>query len=678
MTVERDAEASPGAPPLAGMLAGDTVEVVARLTRPTAPGNPGERDYAAQLRDRRVHSELWASDSTAVTRLNRAEWSRAGWVYAIRRRASAVLAESLPPNQAAVAAALLLGDGSAMDRAEWDAYVRTGVVHALAISGQHLAVLAGFVWLVLRVVGVRRRRGAAVVLLLIVAYTVVTGLRPSGVRAMLMVAALCGGLLIGRPVRAANAFALGWLAVIVLNPTDPFSLGCQLSFLSVFVLVWGIGRWLRPRPATPLEQLIEESRPPVERAIRWAVQRLIEAYLVTLAIGLANAPVLIADQHAASPVVLLVGPPVVLLTSLALVAGFLLLLSGGWLPLAGVTGLSLSGCEQLVHAADRLPGGVVYLPAAPIWWLVGFYLLLACVVLMDRRWQKRLAIALTGWALLVFVPSVSGPADELRVTILAVGHGNCAVIETPDGRCLVADVGSTAGPSMVRRVIAPFLWSRGIRRIDELFLSHADSDHFNGVAELQRRFPVGRVTLTPSFADKPTPEVGAALRVLDTAGVPRALAVAGHQFAAGAVELEVLHPPAGPFGGSENERSMVLRVTHAGHVIMLTGDLEKAGTAALLSQPPRPCDVMLAPHHGSRAALPPALLAWATPKLVVASRGPPLGRPLETATVPVWTTHEVGAVTVRSHAGGLTAEAFRTGELRVVQRGSASSRGRVY
>ena len=67
-----------------------------------------------------------------------------------------------------------------------------------------------------------------------------------------------------------------------------------------------------------------EIESPAERAARWAGWLLLEAYLVTLAIGLANAPLLIADQHAASPVGLLVGPPVVLLTSVALVAGFLL------------------------------------------------------------------------------------------------------------------------------------------------------------------------------------------------------------------------------------------------------------------------------------------------------------------------------------------------------------------
>jgi len=74
----------------------------------------------------------------------------------------------------------------------------------------------------------------------------------------------------------------------------------------------------------------------------------------------------------------------------------------------------------------------------------------------------------------------------------------------PDGRTCLYDAGAIAGPDVTRRQIAPFLWSRGIRRIDEVLLSHADLDHFNGLAALLERFAVGQVTCTPSFDKKTT------------------------------------------------------------------------------------------------------------------------------------------------------------------------------
>lgn len=676
LSVERDDEAK-GAPPLAGLRAGDTIELLGMLTRPRSPSNPGEPDSANELRDRRIRATVWVADGPGVvTRLAEGEIA-ADPVAALRRHATVALTETLPREQAGIAVALLLGDGSAMERSEWDRYIRTGVVHALAISGQHLAVLAGFLWIGLRVLGVRRPRGAWIVLVVIVGYAILTGLRPSGVRAAAMVAAVCGGLVLRRPVFAANSFALGWLAVVALNPTDPFALGCQLSFLSVFVLVWGVGRWVVAAESTPLQRVIIESRPLWIQALRTLVRWVAVGYAITLVIWSANAPLILTNQNLVSPVALLIGPPVIVCTSIALVAGFLLMLTAPLgpvaLPFALATEWSLSACEVLVRFADGWPGGSLYVPGLPGWFLIGFYSLLAGVVLLDRVWARRCAVGLLLWVFVGLVMPLSNPPnDELRMTFLAVGKGGCTVIETPDGRCLVYDAGAASGPSAVRRVVAPYLWSRGIRRIDELFLSHADTDHFNGVAELLRRFPIGQVTLTPSFAEKPTHEVAAALLAIDVHHIPLRIAVAGERFTAGEAELEVLHPPREGPPGIENERSLVLHVRYAGHAVLLTGDLEKAGTSRLLSQPPRRADVLMAPHHGSRAALPKPLLDWAAPRLIVVNRGPPQGNSVRAEDaglgVHLWDTHSAGAITLRLHRTGLIAESYRTAERVVIAR----------
>jgi competence protein ComEC len=117
----------------------------------------------------------------------------------------------------------------------------------------------------------------------------------------------------------------------------------------------------------------------------------------------------------------------------------------------------------------------------------------------------------------------------------------------------------------------------------------------------------------------------------------------------------------------------VLHVRHAGHAVLLTGDLEKSGTWLVLNQEPRPSHVLMAPHHGSRSAFPRRLVEWSGPRLVVVSRGPSLGTPVRAGDagpdVPVWDTSTVGAITLRSHRTGLTAEAFRTGERLVLTRG---------
>lgn len=648
---------------------GDEIEVTGQLSRPLPPGNPGEWDYAEHLLDDRIRGDLRVTKADdAVTRLD--ERGRRFAVLArLQGHFTKLIDESFSPREAALARALLLGDGSAMDRDEWDAFARTGVIHVLAISGQHLVILAGIVWWTLRILGVPRRSGTLAVIILVVGYAILTGLRPSATRAAVMVVAGCGGLLLRRPVLTANVFALAWLVVVAWNPTDPFSSGCQLSFVSVFIIMWGTSRWLAPKEPTPLEELLAESRSTVEKVLRKIGRALFVLFAIGLVLTITGAPLVMLRQNLVTPASVLLGPPLIVFTSIALLAGFLLMIVGSIPPLSFLAGTGLSWCDSLVRMADDLPFASVYVPTPSLWWVIGFYALIGAFVLLADR---RFLLGLVAWSCLGLIGLPRATSDELRVTFLAVGHGTCAVLELPDGRTFVYDAGTMAGPDAVRRIIAPYLWSRGISRIDELFLSHADLDHFNGATELFRRFPVGQVTMTPSFATKTTPEVVEVLLAIRDRKIPSRIASAGDRFAAGDVSLEVLHPPREGPDGAENERSLVLHVKHGNHSILLTGDLEKSGAARVLGLPPVPCDVLMAPHHGSRSAFSPELVRWCSPAFVAVTRGnraETAVRPGDAGGAPVWDTWTSGAIAVRSNPTGLTAEAFRRGERLVVKRG---------
>lgn len=676
--------------PLTSLHVGDRVEVTGWLSRPTGPMNPGEWNYASRLLDDRIRSELRVPHSAdAVVRLEPGSWSVSRSLVSVRGWGQRGIDERLGAGQGNVASALLLGDNAAMSAREWERYVRTGVIHVLAISGQHLVVLGAFLWVVLRLLGVRRRSAAVIVAAVLLAYALMTGGRPSAMRSAVMACAACGAVLLRTRALPANTFALSWLVVLALNPTDLFTAGFQLSFLCVAVLIWGIPVWFPRREPTPIEKVVEESRSMTERALRGVVRAIAQAYLVTLILGLATAPLVAYWQNLVSPAGIVIGPPAILLTTIALIAGFLLILA--WplgslaAPFAWAATQSLALCDDVVSAAERMPGGCWYVGSVPTWWVVGFYTIGAAwlltgmpdharlVPVVRRRWLFPAAMA--GWLLVGLAGSALRPdLDELRVTFLAVDHGGCAVIETPDGRVLLYDAGTTAGPDVTRRQIAPFLWSRGIRRIDEVFVSHADLDHFNGLPALLDRFAVGQVTITPTFAEKPTAGVRATLDGLDRRRIAVRTALAGDRFAAGEVDLEVLHPPADGPTGVENVRSLVLLIRHRGHSILLTGDLEGPGVDSVISRPVAPIDVLMTPHHGSGANRAGDLAAWARPRLVVASQGRRDGGKSEPvyrrAGFPYWSTWPDGAITLRSHATGLTAESFATGRREVVRAGA--------
>ncbi|MFM7150849.1 MAG: DNA internalization-related competence protein ComEC/Rec2 [Gemmataceae bacterium] len=647
--------------------AGDEVEIHGRLTAFAPASNPGEFDLAGYWRERGVHAQVQVRPGEAgVTRI-RSGWltSPRGWVGWLRGRGHQILQRALPDDGTSILArALLLGEGAPLSGEEWNKYIRTGIVHVLAISGQHLMVIALFLWFIARLFGLRQRHAAFLVAGILLGYAILTGGRPPAMRAAVVSCMVCGGLALRRPVVSANLVALAWLVVGLLQPSDLFEIGCQLSFLAFALLLWGVPRFLQESD-DPLESVVDASRPLWIREMRRLGGILLASYLVCLIVWAGITPLAAMRSGLIAPAALLLGPPLTFLTSGALLAGFLVLIlpqSLTAVPALLVT-LFLRTASWLVDGAERVPVHV-YPGEIPLWWVVGFYLGLFAVLTLPWMGVKRSwMLAVTGvWLILGLM--VSGPATnraELRCTFLSVGHGGAVVVEFPEGKTLLYDAGSLRGPEVASRVIAPFLWSRRIQRLDDVVLSHADLDHFNGLSGLADRFAIGRVLTSETFLQKPAEAVSHIRNLLGKHSWETVRA--GDRLLGRDVSIEVLHPPEGFDRGNENARSLVLMVRHAGHSILLTGDLEGDGLQKFLQSPACPVDVLQAPHHGSARLDILSLTRWSQPGLVVSCQGLPRGqnraeRLYRQGDVEFWSTHRMGAITVRSRPGELLAETY--------------------
>jgi competence protein ComEC len=339
------------------------------------------------------------------------------------------------------------------------------------------------------------------------------------------------------------------------------------------------------------------------------------------------------------------------------------MLAIGWLipPVAVVCGavcnLSLAGLDGLVHWADSAPGGHFWAAGPAWWWVLGFYLGLMLVMVHGRalaplRWQVA---ALCAWIVLGVVPPTARTwsRDALECSFVAVGHGACVVLEAPTGETVLYDAGALGAPEYATQTIASYLWHRGIRRIDGVVVSHADVDHYNAVPGLLERFPIGAVYVSPMMFDG----IGASgsgpdvLRdAIQAAGVPIREVWSGDRLRVGReLALQVLHPPRQGVVGTDNANSITLAVESGGRRVLLPGDLESPGLEDVMAELPYDCDVLLAPHHGSRRSDPPGFAAWSTPEWVVISGGggdevAPVVRTYEQAGASVTRTSDRGTV----------------------------------
>jgi competence protein ComEC len=213
----------------------------------------------------------------------------------------------------------------------------------------------------------------------------------------------------------------------------------------------------------------------------------------------------------------------------------------------------------------------------------------------------------------------------LECTFLAVDHGCAVVLRLPSGGTVLYDAGKFAAPESGTQSIAGALWAMGVRHLDAVVISHPDTDHYNALPGLLERFSVGVIYVSPIMFDRQGPALAALRSAIDRAGVPVRTVRAGDILQGGkGCVIEVLHPVRRGVVGGDNANSVVLAVEYLGRRILLPGDLERPGLAYLLAEEPWPCDVLLAPHHGSTGSDPPGLAQWSRPRWVVISGGRPL------------------------------------------------------
>lgn len=648
---------------LTGIGVGDTVEIRGWMRRPGGPKNPGEFDFARYLREQGIRAVVYVEDPAAVAVLARGGWSIKREAAIWRRRCERILKEHLADDTLPVGSAMLLGDRSRLAEETKSAFVQSGMIHILAISGLHVGVLALFTWWVCRAINLTPRASTTILLLVLSGYLLITDLRPSVVRATVMITVMVLGRPWYRRTGIWNSLSLAVLVVLAWRPADLFNAGAQLSFLSVTAIVTSESWWRRWEAGrSPLSQL-QERGPLASAAHRLGRWTLRSALLMTV-IWLFTAPLVAARFNVVSPVGMAINIVLMPVVGIVLSAGYLLLLLGLVMPPiafvpAAVFNNGLSGLLALVGWASSLRLGHVDVSGPADSWLAGYYFLLAAAVLIapKLRGERWAWCAVCGWTILGLAGArTPEPPRALRCTFLSTGHGVAVLVEMPNGKTLLYDAGCLSGGTRATRAVRGALWHRGRTRLDAVVVSHADVDHFNGVPGLLKTIPIGRVLIAQSFLDFEQESVSTLCATAKAERAPIEILLAGDQLVLDRrVAIRVLHPGRRRHD-SDNANSIVLEIEYAGRRILLTGDIEKGGLDELLDLPPRKTDALLSPHHGSPSANPVRLAKWARPGFVVASGGKRVKldvlRKLYGAPTQVLSTHSGGAVTFEIHPDG--------------------------
>lgn len=570
---------------------GERWRLAVKLKRPHGMANDAGFDYEAWLTAQRIG----ATGSVKAGERTEPASGPAAWREAWRQRLLAADAQG----RSGALAALVLGDASGLSGADWQVLQDTGTLHLMVISGSHISLLAGLVYLL--VAGLARWGlwpsrlpwlTCACVLAAAAAwsYGVMAGFEVPVRRACIMVSVVLlwrwrrrqGGL--WTPLLGAL------LLVLLVEPLAVLLPGFWLSYGAVALLIFGfsgrLGRWTAWRTWLRAQWLMAVGLLPA-----------------TMALGLPSSLSGMLANLIAVPWVELAVVPLALLGSLALAVPWL---GEALLWLAG--GLLATLFELLGWLAALAPA---WQPAAaPVWALLlallGVMLLLAPAGL-PGRWLGAVLLLPAVW------PPLPVPEEGMaEVRVLDVGQGLSVLIRTRSHAWLY-DAGPRTGDFDVgARVVVPVLRSLGVRQLDMLMLSHADSDHAGGAQAVSAA--MHPLQVLSGEVERLPPELQA--RPCEAA-----------EWLIDGVRFSSWHWAA---ARESNERSCALRVEANGESLLLTGDLPVAGELAWLADHAQPhVDWLLSAHHGSKSSSGPAFLRALAPAAALISRGAnnPYGHP---------------------------------------------------
>ena len=644
------------------LSAGDRIVFLGRIRSIRNFSNPGGFDYKRYMAFKKVWGSAYVPEHKLTLIEKNVEKGVGAIISGARHRMSNLIDQIGDKEQQGVLKALIVGDRNAISPELRKAFNRVGAGHLLAISGLHIGIIATasflfFKWMLSHIrfflLNAWTKKGAVVLSIVpVLVYGLLSGMSPSTQRAVIMVVVFLMAFLFEREHDLINTLAMAAMMILIVHPPSVFSISFQFSFAAVLAIIYGLSRL---PPLWPSGQ----NR---TRKNKWskAAIKLYYFFMTSFFAIVGTLPLVMRYFNQVS----LVGLPAnVIFIPLI---GFVVVPLG--IMAVFIYPLTVSGALVCLKAGSAVLEYVIMIinfisgwTFAAIKTVTPNYLEIFCfyvlfwALLNLKSVQIRTPLALSKDQSSQSKNSIQKPVvmvalltvlmfsadvgywmyqrywhDDLRVTMIDVGHGNASLLELPYGYNMLIDGGGFSDNRVFdvgASIVAPFLWQKKIRTIDSIVLSHPNSDHLNGLIYIAENFHVKNVWTNHETANTYGYQMFMETIKKNNIQMPAYNKITGVHDING-VHIDVLYPQVDFIEKKEietwrnlNNNSLVLKISFGATSFLFPGDIKARAEYELVSMVGNKLKstILLAPHHGSKTSSTEPFLEKVNPEVVIIS-----------------------------------------------------------
>ena len=590
---------------------GDLISTVATVRGLPHSTNPASFDYKEFLDAKKIYGSGWAISPVKIKGSQTNIFNNT--VINVRKYLRSRIEDRFGEH-AGFIKAIIIAEKDEIDNKR-TVMTRAGLSHLLAVSGLHVGLLTLILLSVLNSFIPKRNISRIVMMVLLIIYAAICLWAPSITRAAIMIILILLAKMLQRKPIVNNILFASLIIITAINPNQLFSVGLQMSYLAVFVL-------LNILPKFKFIKINKQDIEPLSKS-----KKIINGALILICtsfiLNVFLAPLTAYNFHqfgfngiAGN----LLGIPLIgIILPLSLIIIFL--------PLS-IASIFQSSFKLVMLIFDKWTDFSAELPLhfdfifISLLHLILIYLILSALVLAFKssfKHRKWLYISVI-FLLSIFFLLGKQSSNKLIITFFDCGLGDLALIQTPANKAILIDTGPPEKEvNSFTRSALPYLQQNGIRSIDHVLITHAHNDHYGGMFNVFENLEVKSIVATDEFQDRNIWNSLSSYIVAEQCSVFTISDTTHIHY--NDIKIKIIHPDRSYKDNNINNMSIVARLDHKDISVLFTGDLEHEGEEHLIRNYPEflDCDILKVGHHGSKTASSPEFIKTVDPQYAIIS-----------------------------------------------------------